>query len=225
MNAELEQKLRLLTKVFLEENEKVNLSALRTEENCWVGNILDSLGLLDVLPRLVSDTSKISAVDVGTGGGFPLLPLALAIPEGHFTGIDATKKKIDAVARIVKKIGIPNVSLTSDRTETLGHAPKLREHFTMVTCRAVDTISTDLEYCSPFCKSGGMVILWKSMNIQEELEASRKAQEMLHCTLEMLHPYKLPDPFGTRQLLIFRKTATLDKGFPRTIGLPKKRPL
>lgn len=224
VDAVLEQKLRHVMTVFLQENAQINLSALRTEEACWTGNILDSLPFLDIAEKLFPDSPSLSVADMGTGGGFPLLPLAAARPEWTFTGIDATKKKVDAIGRIAAACGIRNLTLVSDRAETLGHG-KLREKFDVLTCRAVDVISTDLEYCAPLVRDGGYVVLWKSLKIEDELRASEKAQETLHCALQELHPYTLPDPAGTRQLLVFRKTGVLDKSYPRTIGLPKKHPL
>jgi len=212
-------------KVFLEENSKLNLSALRTEEQCWIGNILDSISLLEVLPTLSIIHSQFSILDVGTGGGFPLLPLALTLPNSVFTGLDATQKKIDAVKRIAEKMDLKNVKLIAGRAEAIGHDKEFREQFELVLSRAVAPINVLLEYCSPFTKPGGHVILRKSLNIEQELKDSLLARAELSCHLIKQHEYTLPGDFGTRQLLVFEKSGKLSRRYPREVGVPKKEPI
>jgi 16S rRNA (guanine527-N7)-methyltransferase len=208
--------------IFLEENKKLNLSALRTPELCWPGNILDSLALLEMLP-FFSPMQKI--LDLGTGGGFPLLPLAVCLPLISFVGLDATKKKIDAVQRIVDQLHLPNVTLICERAETAGHDKKFREAFDIVTSRAVAPISALLEYCSAFVQPKGQVILWKSMHIDEELQASFRGCAEFSCHLMTRHRYTLGGDWGDRQLLIFQKASKLSSKYPRAVGVPTKDPL
>ncbi len=220
MHPETESALRHLMTVFLEENTKLNLSAMRTPETCWPGNILDSLPVLDVLPA-----KPLKILDVGTGGGFPLLPMAVCRPEWLCTGLDSVEKKINALDRIIRLVGVSNCDIICGRTEELGHAPRYREQFDVVTARAVAPINVLLEYCAPFCKAGGRVILWKSMTIDEELKDALLARAELSCHLIKQHEYTLPGTWGTRQLLIFEKTASLPQKYPRAVGVPKKEPL
>jgi 16S rRNA (guanine527-N7)-methyltransferase len=217
MDSALEKRLHELVTVFLEENAHVNLSAFRTEEACWIGNVLDSLAAHELMHGNV--------LDIGTGGGFPLLPLAMGLPAVHFTGMDATGKKIDAIGRIVKKLKLNNVALVTGRAEALGHEKKYREQFDVVTARAVADINVLLEYAGPFVKVGGQVVLWKSMNAADELAQSAQAQKQLHCSFQKSVPYGLPGDFGTRQLMIFEKTGKAPKEFPRAVGIAKKKPL
>lgn len=212
--------LRHLVSVFLEENAKLNLSALRTEDTCWNGNVLDSLPLLDLFPA-----APLRMIDVGTGGGFPLLPVAICRPEWICTGLDSVEKKINALNRIVEKIGIGNVDLVCERTEVLGRNPKYREKFDLVTARAVAPINVLLEFCSPFCKPGGRVVLWKSMHIDQELTDSLLARAELNCHLIEQKQYTLDGSWGTRQLLVFEKPSPLSQKYPREVGTPKKEPL
>ncbi len=220
LTPELHKQLRQLVTVFLAENAKVNLSAFRTADLCWTGNVLDSLAALDVLT-----TPSFSLLDVGTGGGFPLLPLAIALPEARLTGMDSTEKKVDAIGRIAKTMGLRNVMLVSGRAEALGHDPAFRERFDVVTARAVADINVLLEYCSPFVKNGGRIILWKSMNAEQELKDSESAQKEMKCRFTATHVYELPGDFGKRQLLIFEKINVLQSKYPRTVGTPKKNPI
>jgi 16S rRNA (guanine527-N7)-methyltransferase len=113
----------------------------------------------------------------------------------------------------------------AERTEVLGRDVKHREKYDVVTSRAVAPLNVLLEYCSPFAKVNGQIVVWKSMHIDEELAASANAQKMLGCALTSTHEYTLPGDFGTRQLLIFTKTKTLPMEYPRKVGIPKQQPL
>lgn len=209
-------------RIFLAENANINLSALRTEEACWIGNIQDSLAFLELSQELIPN-SKV--LDIGTGGGFPALPLAIVYPQVRFTGLDSIRKKTEAILRIAKAADIKNIEVIADRAEVLGHKKKHRECYDMVTARAVAPLSILLEYCTPFVKVGGKIILWKSMHIDAELEESAAAQKALSCELTAKHSYTLPGDFGTRQLLIFTKTEKLNLNYPREVGMAKREPL
>ena len=218
-----EEKLKQLMGIFLEENRKLNLSALRDEENCWVGNVLDSLPFVDLQDTLAYQAGM-AVLDIGTGGGFPLLPLAICLPELRFTGLDATQKKIDAIARIVSKCSAANVTdLLCGRTEELGSS--FTEEFDIVTARAVAPLNVLLEYAAPFTKLSGHIVLWKSMHIEQELADSLAARSELSCRLIHTHVYELPGDWGKRQLLVFQKTNPTPKAYPRAVGVAKKQPI
>jgi len=221
---EHEQRLRHLMQVFLTENAKINLSALRTEDACWTGNILDSLALQELECATVLEQPNSKLIDVGTGGGFPLLPLAIVYPQARCTGLDSIRKKIDAVTRIAKEADI-TVATVANRAEVLGHDKKFREQFDIVTSRAVAPLGILLEYVAAFAKVGGHIVLWKSMHIDGELAESGTAQRKLNCELVHTHQYELGGDWGTRQLLVFKKTAALDKQYPREVGMAKKETL
>lgn len=164
-------------------------------------------------------------LDIGTGGGFPLLPLAICLPNMQFTGLDATQKKIDAIQRIIDVMEIPNVDLLAGRTEELGRNEKYREQYDIVTARAVAPLNVLLEFASPFVKPGGKVLAWKSMNIEQELQESLMARAELSCQLIDSFKYDLSGDWGKRQVLVFEKRDRLDKKYPRETGTPKKNPL
>jgi 16S rRNA (guanine527-N7)-methyltransferase len=211
------EKLKELLRVFLVENAKLNLSALRTEETCWVGNILDSLALLEILPHLsspvASNQSQVasrqspvasrSLIDIGTGGGFPLLPIAISLPEWKCTGLDATRKKLDAISRISNALHLNNVELIWGRAEEIAKDNKYAGSFDVVTSRAVAPLKKLLPWCAPFAKPSGHIVLWKSLGIEEEVKEAESITRKLECTLAFTHKYTLPDPFGTRQLLMY----------------------
>ena len=221
---EKQQQLHTLVEVFLEENAKLNLSAFRTPEACWAGNVLDSLSALD-LEEVQRLPEGARLLDIGTGGGFPLLPLALCLPQHSFTGLDATQKKIDAVGRIAARLGLQNVRLVCGRTEELGRREELRDRFDCVTARGLASLNVLLEYAAPFTRPKGHIIAWKSMTIDQELKESLLARAELSSHLVHQHAYELPANFGKRQLLVFEKTGKTPQKYPRGIGIPKKTPL
>ncbi len=221
---ETQELLHRLTDVFLAENAKVNLSAFRTHELCYEGNVLDSLSALDVA-EIRALQSGATILDVGTGGGFPLLPLALCLPHVRFVGLDSTKKKLDAVGRIIDAMNIKNVELLCGRAEELGRDSAHREHYDIVTGRGVASLNVLLELTCPFAKVKGHVIAWKSLHLKEELHESLIARNELSCHLTRTHKYSLSPDFGERQLLVFTKTTKTPAKYPRETGVPKKNPL
>lgn len=218
----LRERLETLRDRVLDENTRINLTALRDAEKCWIGNVLDSLPLLDVLDRIGNPSTL---VDVGTGGGFPLLPLALAMPDAGWTGLDSTGKKIAAIGRIAADCGIANLSLVTARAEDAGREAAHRERYDAATARAVAELPVLLELCSPFVRVGGFIVLWKSLQSDDELAASVPAQRALHTPFAFEHRYVLPGDFGERRLLVFRKGAATPKGYPRAVGVPGKQPI
>jgi 16S rRNA (guanine527-N7)-methyltransferase len=164
-------------------------------------------------------------LDLGTGGGFPLLPLAICLPQCSFVGLDSVQKKISAVERIAQAMHLTNVSLVCGRAEELGRENAHREQYDIVLCRAVAEINVLLEYAAPFVKIGGHVLLWKSMTIEQELQDSLLARAELFCHLKGSHPYELLGNFGKRQILMFQKTSKTPTKYPREVGVPKNQPL
>lgn len=228
MDSYLEQKLRHLVTAFLAENEKLNLSAMRDEEKCWIGNVLDSMAIVDILPQVEAKmrTKKVNTmIDVGTGGGFPLLPFAIALPQVSCTGLDATGKKLKAIDRLTETLHITNIKTVLGRAEDAGRDPWYREKFDLVTARAVAEIRVLLEFMSPFANVGGVIALWKSLNVEAEIQAAETAEKTLGLKFLHRHTYTLPGDFGTRQLLLYEKISPTTKNYPRPNGEPKKNPL
>lgn len=219
------ERLETFMDLFLEENKKVNLSAMRTKEQCWTGNILDSLALIDVLDSLLINKKDVNVLDIGTGGGFPLFPLAIMRPDIQFMGLDATEKKIAALQRIKKEMELSNIEFVIGRSEELAQKKKYRESFDIVTARGVAPLATLLEYSIPFNKVFGFSVFWKSLHVADEQRSALNAMKELRSSLHSTHEYELPNDFGKRQLLIFRKDAGTEDMYPREVGMPKKKPL
>lgn len=224
LSPEQEKRLRELVKAFLNENANTNLSALRTEDACWHGNVLDSLALVDAVEEKVIPAPHM-LMDVGTGGGFPLLPLAMLYPNATCAGVDSIGKKVLAVGRIAKVLDLKNVKLIAQRSENLVRTPVHREKYDTVTARAVAPLNILLEYTTPFARIGGHVVLWKSLQIEDELAAAEKAAAELGCVLADKYEYDLGGDWGRRQLLIYHKESKTPKMYPRAVGEAKAKPL
>ncbi len=220
---EMRSRLERLRDAFLVENAKLNLSAFRTPETCWTGNILDSVAALET--KSLRDQQPLRILDLGTGGGFPLLPLALGLPQCTFVGMDATQKKIAAVQRIIDTLKIPRVTLVCGRSEELARDSAHREQYDVVLCRAIAELNVLLELAAPFAKVGGAILCWKSLKIEQELQDSLLARSELSCQMEQPYEYDLGSTWGRRQILVFTKRAKTRAKYPRGIGEPKKNPL
>jgi 16S rRNA (guanine527-N7)-methyltransferase len=223
-----EQRLKELVTAFLIENKKLNLSAFRTEEHCWIGNVLDSISFLSIAETVLGrnwEEQPVRLLDLGTGGGFPLLPLSIVLPNAKCVGVDAVQKKVDAVQRIVTGMNLKNVELICQRSERLAQAPEFRGMYDVVTARAVAPISVLLEYMIPFLKVHGRCVLWKSKHIADELRMSTSATKELRAKLIESYTYDLPGDWGQRTLLVFEKVAPTPNEYPREVGVPKHKPL
>ncbi len=223
-----EQRLKELVTAFLIENKKLNLSAFRTDEHCWIGNVLDSISFLSIAETVLGrnwEEQPVRLLDLGTGGGFPLLPLSIVLPNAKCVGVDAVQKKVDAVQRIVTGMNLKNVELICQRSERLAQAPEFRGMYDVVTARAVAPISVLLEYMIPFLKVHGRCVLWKSKHIADELRMSTAATKELRAKLIESYTYDLPGDWGQRTLLVFEKVAPTPNEYPREVGVPKHKPL
>jgi 16S rRNA (guanine527-N7)-methyltransferase len=187
--------------------------------------VLDSIAFLqafDLLPEL--RTVKRIA-DMGTGGGFPLLPLALCLPEVQCFGIDSTQKKISAISRIVETMNIKNITLHAGRLEDFGHDKNVRGTMDLVTARALAELPILLEYGIPLLKVGGLCAFWKSSKVADELASTAYAQKVLSAPFVRIFDYDLGDAFGKRCIVFFRKIAETRSLYPRKVGEPKMKPL
>ncbi|MGE5380356.1 MAG: 16S rRNA (guanine(527)-N(7))-methyltransferase RsmG, partial [Methylocystaceae bacterium] len=164
-----------------------------------------------------------SCLDVGSGGGFPALPLAIAKPQSKFVLIEAEQKKVFWLEEARQEMKLVNVEIIRGRAETLARDGNLREKFDIVTARAVAELRVLLEYTLPFVKVGGKLIAWKGPAAAEELAAARIALSELKGRLKQQMNYEVDKE--KRCLLIIEKMATTPQKYPRMEGTPKKRPL
>lgn len=187
------------TKVFLEENAKLNLISKKEENFLFEKHIYDSLSI-----KLFFEKYNIkpgSLLDIGTGGGFPLIPVAMEYPEIDMYGIDSIRKKISAVSNIVNKLNIKNVTLLNDRVENLKD-----KKFDVIVSRAVAKIDTMVKYAYPLLNDGGYIVLYKSKTTSEEISSAKDLIRKLHLKIQPIIEYELPLPEKyERNLVILRK--------------------
>lgn len=211
-----------LTKLILEWNEKINVTAIRDEGDFFVKNVLDSLELA----KLPEYKSAGSVLDMGTGGGFPGLPLAIESPEKKFLLVDCIDKKLKVVKDVADKLGLQNVEVLHSRAEDMDKNVK----FDLVTSRAVANLSTLSEYCLPFVKLGGYFIAFKTEDAMEEIDSAKKAISILGGELSSIIKYSEIDPDVSPEnsghlFVIIKKVKETPSKYPRKAGDPAKKPL
>ena len=205
--------------LLIEWDEKMNLTAITEPKEIILKHFIDSITIL----KYIDDNSKL--VDVGTGAGFPGVPLSIMNPTLKITLVDSLNKRLIFLQEVVKELNLKNIEIVHARAEEFGQNKNYREKFDIATSRAVANLSVLLEYCIPFIKKGGSFISYKSVASDDELAESKNAQNKLCCKLKQNIAFELPDTDIHRNFLIFEKfDKTADK-YPRNNGIPRKKPL
>lgn len=199
-------------------NKKINLTAIVVPQHIVEKHFLDSLSLLALLPQ-----GPASIIDIGTGAGFPGIPLAIVRPDLAVTLVEATAKKASFLKAIKTALGLRNVTIVIDRAETLAHQPRLRETFDVAVGRAVAQLATLTELTLPFVRINGMVVAQKNLG-SESIERATVAIETLGGVYEKEVAVPLPALADRRLIVIRKKTPTLAM-YPRRVGVPAKKPI
>lgn len=196
---EIQHNFDKYTQAFLDENSKINLMSKNDEKVLFEKHIYDSLSIKLLFDKL--ETLPKSILDIGTGGGFPSIPIAIEYPEISITGIDSIQKKINAITNIAQNLKLKNIKFIRDRVENLNG-----QEFDMITSRAVAQTSLLIEYAYPLLKKDGYLVLYKSKTVNEEIEAAKPLIRKLHLKISDVIEYSLPleDNFN-RCLLVLQK--------------------
>lgn len=203
-------------------NKKVNLTSITKEPEVRLKHFEDSKTLSKAY-----DFSKGNpcVIDVGTGAGFPGIPLKILFPNIKLTLVDSVKKKTDFLEHIVKVLGLDNVRIIWGRAEDLAKKKAFRESFDVAVSRALGHLSVDCELCMPFVKIGGVFIAMKSKNQEKEVEQAINAIASLGGELNNIVTFKLPGVDIERKLIVIEKYKKTSDKYPRKAGIPQKRPL
>jgi 16S rRNA (guanine527-N7)-methyltransferase len=209
-------------------NQRVNLTRLVEGDDFWIAQVFDSLWPL--LPQLqahrAGSQEPLQIIDVGTGGGFPGLAVAIALPSAQLTLVDSVSRKVDAVAAMVADLGLQQrVTLRCDRIERCGQASDCRSRFDWALARAVASAPVVAEYLVPLLRPQGRALLYRgqwSAGDQVDLE---RALVPLRAAIEQTMPLELPAERGIRHALVLRSLGPCPKTYPRAVGVPAKHPL
>lgn len=196
------ERLARFVEHLLDENARLNLTAIRTAETVWPLHVCDSLALLPLL----RERGAATVIDLGTGGGVPGIPLACAAPDLRFILIDATRKKIDAVRRIVAGLGLSNVEAVWSRAETLANEAPWRRAGDVVIARAVAKLPALVAYAAGLIRPGGSAVFMKSIaGLDDEIAAAAVAARGVGLRFSDVRRYALPAPHGDRALAIYQR--------------------
>lgn len=207
--------------VLLEWNQKMNLTAIEDEKEIIIKHFLDSLSC--VKSGVIKPTGKF--IDVGTGAGFPGIPLKIIFPNIDLTLLDSLNKRIGFLKEVGNQLGLDDIEYVHGRAEDFGQNRDYREKFDYALARAVAPLNILLEYCLPFVKVEGYFICQKGKQLSEELEESNKALKVLGG--EIVDKIEVPLPFSdiSHNILIIRKIKQTMTGYPRKAGKPSKDPI
>ncbi len=209
-------KMLYFLELLYERNKVMNLTAIRDRKGMSEKHFIDSL----LLTKIIREDEK-KIIDVGTGGGFPGLVLAIYYPEKEFLLVDSVKKKVEFINEVIEKLKLSNVKTSYERAEEL--IKKNRETFDTALCRGVANLRIILEYMIPFIKLKGRFLPQK-LNINE-LEEAGNALQLLNASVERIHSFELPDSKEGRVIMEIVKNGKTDRKYPRKTGIPAKKPL
>ncbi len=218
-----------LAQFLLEENKKVNLTRIVDPQQMRMRHFVDSLAVIPALDAIVAKTGKpLRIIDVGSGAGFPSLPLAIVRPQWTFCSLEATAKKVKFQQAAAETLKLKNLQVLHGRAEEMAHQPALREQFDIACGRALAAMPMLAELLAAFVKPQGHAVFWKGSNVQEELTAAQDAIRTMGCQVRRRLPYELPtedNQMVNFSLVMCQKTKPSPKQYPRVFGMIKKNPL
>lgn len=221
LDLEQREKFKKYKELLQEWNNKINITAITDEKEVDIKHFLDSL--TPQITDLFYGNKKI--IDIGTGGGFPGLPLKIINPDLQVTLLDSLNKRILFLDEVIKLLDLKRVTAIHGRAEELGRTPEFREKYDICISRAVASLDTLTEYCIPFVSVGGHFIAMKGPDVEEELKESKKAIKTLGGRIKEVKKIRLPKSDILHSLIIIEKIKNTPTKYPRGGGKPKKNPL
>lgn len=207
--------------LLLARNERVNLTAITDAAVIPIRHFLDSLSCATV----TGDLTGQSLADIGTGAGFPGIPLKILYPGLHLTLVESVQKKADFLAAVTAELALKNVTIVVERAEAVGQDPLYRERFDWAVARAVAGLPVLVEYLLPLCKVGGGVLAQKGESAAEEVEQATSAVDILGGDEAEIIEIELPGVENKHYLIAIKKVKPTPEKYPRRVGVPGKRPI
>lgn len=222
-----EQKQQFLTyyEYLVEKNKVMNLTAITEYEEVITKHFLDSLAVVKTSCFKPEKLAGKRLIDIGTGAGFPGIPLKIAFPKLEILLLDSLNKRINFLNEVTEMLGLTKINTVHGRAEDYAKQKVYRESFDFCVSRAVANLSTLSEYCIPFVKPGGCFISYKSGSVDQELIQAEKAVKILGGQREEVVRFSLADTDMDRSFVVIRKAKPTPKKYPRKAGLPSKEPL
>ena len=207
--------------MLVEKNKVMNLTAITEKNEVIDKHFIDSISL----KKAMDVTKPVKVLDLGTGAGFPGIPLKIAYPNLQVTLLDSLNKRIKFLQEVIEELSLEEIDAIHGRAEDYAKQSGYREQFDICVSRAVANLATLSEYCLPYVKQGGCFISYKSGAVQEELEQSKKAIKELGGRVKEVIPFVLPDTDIERTFVVIEKIKQTPRKYPRKAGLPSKEPI
>ncbi len=220
LSEEQANKFSQYASLLIEWNEKINLTAITDQEGIVTKHFLDSLS---IMPFISQDVKLL--IDVGTGAGFPGIPVNIVKEEIKITLLDSLEKRLKFLQEVSNVLQLNGVSMIHGRAEDFGVNKNYREKYDVATARAVANLPVLLEYCLPFVKVGGIFIAMKGSDVKEEVNNSKKALDILGGQVEQVKQFILPNSDNERNMVIIRKYRQTPTNYPRKSGKPTRDPI
>jgi len=215
------QEFSLFYDMLIEKNKVMNLTAITEPRDVVIKHFLDSLSLV----KAIKPEQGMKILDLGTGAGFPGIPLRIAFPETNYVLADSLNKRLNFINEYIEKYRFDNIVTVHGRAEDLSRQKEYRESFDLCVSRAVANLSTLSEYCLPFVKTNGMFAAYKSEDIEEEVKNAGSALKILGGKLEKVTHFTLGPDKLQRTIVLIKKVRETPVKYPRKAGTPSKEPL